>query len=63
MWNFVEVANASLGVNPNWELLAPQGFRFYLPGNSGPAWQDAYSSANIASEVSANYSSLSFELW
>lgn len=48
----VEVANANIGVNPNWELLTPQGFRFYLPGNSGPAWQDVHTSANINSPVS-----------
>ncbi|XP_054287203.1 cobalamin trafficking protein CblD-like isoform X2 [Macrosteles quadrilineatus] len=46
-----EVANTSLGVNPNWELLTPQGFRFYLPGNTGPAWQDVHSSANVASHA------------
>uniref|UniRef100_A0A1B6MNB1 Methylmalonic aciduria and homocystinuria type D protein, mitochondrial n=1 Tax=Graphocephala atropunctata TaxID=36148 RepID=A0A1B6MNB1_9HEMI len=45
-----EVANSSLGLNANWELLTPQGFRFYLPGNTGPAWQDVQSSANISSQ-------------
>jgi len=51
-----EVANASLGVNPNWELLAPQGFRFYLPGNTGPAWQDQNTTANIASSMNLDES-------
>lgn len=26
---------------PNWELFAPKGNRFYLPGSLGPAWQSA----------------------
>lgn len=26
---------------PNWELFAPRGNRFYLPGSLGPAWQNA----------------------
>jgi len=46
-----ELTSASLGVNPNWELLTPQGFRFYLPGNTGPAWQDVHSSVNVASHA------------
>ncbi|XP_046678003.1 cobalamin trafficking protein CblD isoform X1 [Homalodisca vitripennis] len=45
-----EVTNSSLGLNANWELLTPQGFRFFLPGNTGPAWQDVHSSANISSQ-------------
>lgn len=36
-----------LGSNANWELLAPQGFRFYLPGNVGPAWHDQISIAHM----------------
>ncbi|XP_049792253.1 methylmalonic aciduria and homocystinuria type D homolog, mitochondrial-like isoform X2 [Schistocerca nitens] len=28
---------------PNWELLAPRGYRFYLPGGLGPAWYDSTS--------------------
>lgn len=34
--------------SPNWELFAPTGNRFYLPGSMGPAWQGASSSASAA---------------
>lgn len=30
---------------PNWELLNPQGYRFYLPGGVAPAWYDPSSTA------------------
>ncbi|KAJ8688018.1 hypothetical protein QAD02_023813 [Eretmocerus hayati] len=35
------------GVNPNWELLTPRGFRFYLPGSIGPGWLDASTTAQV----------------
>jgi hypothetical protein len=40
-----------LGSNANWELLAPQGFRFYLPGNVGLAWHDQISIAHMPNTV------------
>lgn len=56
--NIDELTNSSLRVNPNWELFAPQGFRFYLPGNIGPAWQDATSTAHITNSFSADSNSI-----
>ena len=41
-----EVANKSSGLSPNWELLAPRGYRFFLPGNTGPAWHDTYTTVH-----------------
>jgi len=38
--NFEELNNTYLGSMPNWELLAPKGYRFYMPGSIGPAWHD-----------------------
>lgn len=35
-----DVEGAMLGINSNWELLTPRGFRFYLPGGIGPGWSD-----------------------
>ncbi|XP_066993307.1 cobalamin trafficking protein CblD [Anabrus simplex] len=39
---------ASLGVSPNWELLAPSSYRFFLPGSVGPAWHDITTVAQAA---------------
>jgi hypothetical protein len=39
-------ANNSIGTNPNWELLAPRGYRFYMPGSVGPAWHDAFTTVH-----------------
>lgn len=36
-----DVTNASIGPSSNWELLAPHGYRFFLPGSVGPGWHDA----------------------
>lgn len=38
------------GINPNWELLTPRGFRFYLPGSVGPAWLDATTTAQTKTQ-------------
>lgn len=35
------------GVDPNWELLTPRGFRFYLPGSIGPGWLDSSTTAHV----------------
>ncbi|KAK7862057.1 hypothetical protein R5R35_011479 [Gryllus longicercus] len=36
-----------LSIPPNWELLTPYGYRFFLPGSVGPAWYDATSIAQL----------------
>ncbi|XP_063216172.1 cobalamin trafficking protein CblD-like [Bacillus rossius redtenbacheri] len=33
--------------SPNWELLMPPGYRFYLPGGVGPAWQNTATTLNL----------------
>lgn len=35
--------NSALAPVPNWELLRPRGYRFFLPGNVGPGWHDVKS--------------------
>lgn len=47
-------ANNSIGTNPNWELLAPRGYRFYMPGSVGPAWHDAYTTVHTQQFESAS---------
>jgi len=42
-----EISNNSIGTSPNWELLAPRGYRFYMPGSVGPAWHDVYTTAHL----------------
>ncbi|KAJ9594627.1 hypothetical protein L9F63_027390, partial [Diploptera punctata] len=42
-----DLANGSIGLNQNWELLGPRGYRFYLPGSIGPAWHDAYTTVHL----------------
>ncbi|XP_014244497.1 methylmalonic aciduria and homocystinuria type D homolog, mitochondrial isoform X1 [Cimex lectularius] len=46
-----DVAKQQLATHTNWELLAPQGFRFYLPGSVGPAWHDEISASFIPSTL------------
>ncbi|EEB13480.1 conserved hypothetical protein [Pediculus humanus corporis] len=36
-----DVVDNRFGSIPNWELLAPKGYRFLLPGSLGPAWHEA----------------------
>lgn len=43
----IGIDNNVFGINPNWELLTPQGFRFYLPGDIGPGWLDASTTAQV----------------
>ncbi|CAH0381763.1 unnamed protein product [Bemisia tabaci] len=45
--NDKQVNNLRLKDHPNWELLAPQGYHFYLPGSVGPAWHDASTCVNV----------------
>lgn len=33
--------------DPNWELLTPAGYRFYLPGSIGHGWSDAGSTIRM----------------
>jgi hypothetical protein len=49
-----DAANNSTGTSPNWELLAPRGYRFYMPGSVGPAWHDAYTTVHIQNLESAS---------
>lgn len=36
---------------PNWELFAPRGNRFFLPGSLGPAWQGATTTAATETDL------------
>jgi hypothetical protein len=49
-----DAGNKSTGISPIWELLAPRGYRFYMPGRVGPAWHDAYSVVHIQEFESAS---------
>lgn len=40
-----------LGINSNWELLTPRGFRFYLPGSVGPGWSDVTTTAQVRTHL------------
>lgn len=42
--------NGEFETDPNWELLTPRGFRFYLPGSIGPGWLNASTTTNIKTE-------------
>ena len=45
--SLADMENTEFGVNPNWELLAPRGFRFYMPGSVGPGWLDETTTAQV----------------
>lgn len=49
-----DIDNSVLGINSNWELLMPRGFRFYLPGSVGPAWLDATTTAQVKTQFMYN---------
>jgi hypothetical protein len=52
---FISVSDSnSIGTNPNWELLAPRGYRFYMPGSVGPAWHDVYTTVRVQEFESAS---------
>lgn len=38
---------------PNWELLKPRGYRFFMPGSVGPAWYDAYTTGYNLPQVNS----------
>ena len=42
---------AVLGINSNWELLTPRGFRFYLPGSIGPGWSDVTTTIQVRTQL------------
>lgn len=42
---------AVLGINSNWELLTPRGFRFYLPGSIGPGWSDVTTTIQVKTQL------------
>lgn len=48
---FPDVDGAVLGINSNWELLTPRGFRFYLPGSIGPGWSDVTTTIQVRTEL------------
>lgn len=47
-----EFNNSNVGINSNWELLNPHGYRFFLPGSIGLAWTEPSSTINSNSQVS-----------
>ncbi|XP_015435447.1 PREDICTED: methylmalonic aciduria and homocystinuria type D homolog, mitochondrial [Dufourea novaeangliae] len=49
--NLDDMDGAVLGINSNWELLTPNGFRFYLPGSVGPGWSDVTTTAQRRSHL------------
>lgn len=49
--NIDDVDGAVLGINSNWELLTPRGFRFYLPGSVGPGWSDVTTTAQVRTQL------------
>ncbi|XP_029038111.1 methylmalonic aciduria and homocystinuria type D homolog, mitochondrial [Osmia bicornis bicornis] len=49
--NLDDVDGAVLGINSNWELLTPRGFRFYMPGGIGPAWSDVTTTVHVKTEL------------
>jgi len=42
-----EKRNTVLAPIPNWELMTPSGYRFYMPDNIGPAWHDRYTTSHL----------------
>jgi hypothetical protein len=42
-----DISSNSIGTSANWELLAPRGYRFYMPGSVGPAWHDVYTTSHV----------------
>ncbi|OAD52284.1 hypothetical protein WN48_02205, partial [Eufriesea mexicana] len=49
--NLNDVDGAVLGINSNWELLTPRGFRFYLPGSIGPGWSDVTTTVQVRTQL------------
>lgn len=49
--NLNDVDGTVLGINSNWELLTPRGFRFYLPGSIGPGWSDVTTTIQVKTQL------------
>ncbi|XP_031839306.2 cobalamin trafficking protein CblD [Nomia melanderi] len=49
--NLDDMDGSVLGMNSNWELLTPRGFRFYLPGSVGPGWSDVTTTAQVRTQM------------
>ncbi|XP_017883353.1 methylmalonic aciduria and homocystinuria type D homolog, mitochondrial [Ceratina calcarata] len=49
--NLDDVDGTVLGINSNWELLTPRGFRFYLPGGIGPGWSDVTTTVQVRAQL------------
>ncbi|XP_076751380.1 methylmalonic aciduria and homocystinuria type D homolog, mitochondrial isoform X2 [Xylocopa sonorina] len=49
--NLDDMDGAVLGIDSNWELLTPRGFRFYLPGSIGPGWSDVTTTLQVRSQL------------
>ncbi|XP_012151546.1 cobalamin trafficking protein CblD [Megachile rotundata] len=49
--NLDDVDGTVLGINSNWELLTPRGFRFYMPGSIGPGWSDVTTTAHVKTQL------------
>ncbi|XP_075230213.1 cobalamin trafficking protein CblD-like [Lycorma delicatula] len=45
-----EFNNSNVGIESNWELLNPHGYRFFLPGSVGLAWTEPSSTINSSSQ-------------
>lgn len=48
---FPEFNNSNVGIDSNWELLNPHGYRFFLPGSVGLAWTEPSSTINSSNQV------------
>lgn len=46
-----DMDNGTLGIDLNWELFTPRGFRFYLPGSVGPGWLDTSTTASVSAKI------------
>ncbi|XP_014481079.1 PREDICTED: methylmalonic aciduria and homocystinuria type D homolog, mitochondrial [Dinoponera quadriceps] len=55
------VRSNMLDANSNWELLTPNGFRFYLPGSVGLAWLDVTTTAQMKTQFLETYDDEKFE--
>lgn len=47
----LDMDGSVLGMNSNWELLTPRGFRFYLPGSVGPGWSDVTTTVQVRTQM------------
>lgn len=52
-----------MDTNTNWELLTPNGFRFYLPGSIGLAWLDVTTTAQMKTQFLETYNSEKLDMF